>query len=70
MHSYDRELDIGWCCLGSKLVNILNPCVVFIDVVRRQADDFDTSLSKVWRTTSDFTEFGGADRGEIICEDS
>jgi hypothetical protein len=63
--THDRELHVGRADLGSILVDILDPFVVLCQSVRRNTNEFDVSLSEVFRAPGDFTELGRAHWGEV-----
>lgn len=63
--TYDGELDICGSNFCSKFVNVFNPSLVIVNVIGRDANHLNITFGKVTCATSDFTEFGGADRGEI-----
>ena len=61
--TYDGELDVSWANLRADLVDVIDPCLVRIEVVRRETDDLDAAGSKVGGTTSDLSKFSRADLG-------
>lgn len=63
--AYDREFDGCGSDFGSIRVDILDPSVMLFKAVGRNANDFNISLSEIFGTTCDFTEFGGANWSEI-----
>lgn len=63
--SYNGELNIGRTELAAKRVDVLHPLVVLLETVRGDTDHLDIALRKVGGATSDLTELGGADRGEV-----
>lgn len=63
--TYDGELDVSWANFLADVVDVVNPGLVRIEVVGRQADDLDATSSKVGGATSDLSEFSRADLGRI-----
>ena len=63
--TYDGKLDICGSYFCSKFVNVFNPSIVIVKVIGRDANNLNITFGKVTCATSDFTKFGGADRGEI-----
>jgi len=61
----DRELHVSRASLGSILVDIFDPFVVFFQSVCGNTDEFDVALSEVFRAPGDFTELSGAHWGEV-----
>jgi hypothetical protein len=62
---YDGELNIGGPNFASISVDVLNPFLVVVEIVRGNADYFHVALGKIPRTTCDFPELGCADGGEV-----
>lgn len=61
--TYDGELDVSWANFGANLVDIIDPCFVRIEAVRRETNELDAAGSKVRGTTSDLSKFRRADLG-------
>jgi hypothetical protein len=59
--TYDGELDVSWANFCADLVDIVDPCLVRTEVVRRETNDLDAASSKVGGTTSDLSKFRRAD---------
>ena len=58
-------MDVGGTVLGTIFVDVLDPLVVIVETVGRDADHLDVAPCKVARTARDLAELGGADGGEI-----
>jgi hypothetical protein len=61
--AYDGELDVSWANFGADLVDIIDPCLVRIEVVRRETNELDAAGSKVGGTTGDLAKFSRTDLG-------
>lgn len=59
--TYDGELDVSWANFRADLVDVIDPCLVRIEVVRRETNDLDAAGSKVGGTTSNLPKFSRAD---------
>ena len=67
--TYDGVVDVGWTGnLGAERLNILNPSVVLLDAIGREANELHTTSRKVLGTTSDFAKLSGANGGKVIYE--
>jgi hypothetical protein len=64
-NTYDGELDVGGPDFAAKVVDVLDPLVVVVEVVGGDADDLDIALCKVLRAARDLAELSRADRCEI-----
>jgi hypothetical protein len=62
---YNRELHVGRPDLPAKIVDVLDPFFVIVEVIGGNADDFHVALSEIFRTAGDLPQLGGADGGEI-----
>ena len=59
--TYDGELDVTGANFRADLVDIIDPCLVRFEAVRRETNDLDAAGSKVRSTTSDLSKFSGTD---------
>ena len=60
---YAGELDVRWANFRADLVDIIDPCLVRVEVVRRGTNDLDAAGSKVGGTASNLSKFSHADLG-------
>jgi len=62
----DGELNVGGSVnLRAIVIDILDPVMMVCEAISGDADDLHVALFEVLSATSDLTEFGRADRGEI-----
>lgn len=63
--THDGVLDIGGSDLGAERVNVLDPFMMLLEAIGRDANDLYISLLEVLGTSSNLTELGSADGGEV-----
>jgi hypothetical protein len=63
--TYDGVRDLGGGDLRTIRLDVLDPCVVLIEAVSRNTDNLYVPLGEVGGSSSDFTEFGGANGGKV-----
>ena len=57
---------MGWASFGAKRLDVLNPSVMLLEAIGREANDLHATISKVLGTAGDFAKLSGANGGKVI----